>query len=85
MACGIPVVSTDTGGIPEVVEHGVSGLLGPVGDVQALTKNSFHILSDPERYAKFKQAAIEQSKQFSTTKILPEYIDLYSELIELNA
>jgi len=85
MACGIPVVSTDTGGIPEVVEHGVSGLLGAVGDVEALCKNAFHILSDPERYVRFKEAATNQSKRFDVHKILPMYVDLYEEQVELNA
>jgi L-malate glycosyltransferase len=85
MACGIPVVSTDTGGIPEVVEHEVSGLLSKVGDVKALTAHALRILSDENTYQRFKDAALAQSTNFSTQKILPLYEDLYAELVELNA
>jgi len=81
MASGIPVVSTDAGGVPEVVEHGVSGLLSPVGDVEALANNAYEILHDDERYAKFKQAAIAKSLQFDTQAILPQYEMLYEELV----
>lgn len=81
MACGVPVVSTDPGGIPEVVEHGVSGLLGPVGGVEQLAKNAYDILHDPAVHERYKANASERSKHFDIHTILPEYIKLYEGLV----
>ncbi|MDA0714496.1 MAG: N-acetyl-alpha-D-glucosaminyl L-malate synthase BshA [Bacteroidetes bacterium] len=81
MACGVPVVSTDPGGIPEVVEHGVSGLLGPVGGVEQLAKNAYDILHDPAVHERYKANASARSKHFDIHTILPEYIKLYEGLV----
>jgi N-acetyl-alpha-D-glucosaminyl L-malate synthase BshA len=81
MACGIPVVSTNPGGIPEVVEHGVSGLLGDVGDIDTLTKNAYEILHDPKVHERYKANAAARSKHFDIHSILPEYIRLYESLV----
>jgi N-acetyl-alpha-D-glucosaminyl L-malate synthase BshA len=80
MASGIPVVSTNAGGIPEVVEQGISGLMGDVGDVDALADNAYEILHDEDTYQRYRLAAHERSLVFDTQRILPIYEKLYEEL-----
>ena len=82
MACGVPVVSTDTGGTPEVNEHGVSGLLSPVGDVEAMTTNALAIIGDPASHARFRKGALERAKRYDVDLILPIYEALYNETVE---
>ena len=77
MASGVPVISSNTGGIPEVNKHGVSGFLSEVGDIDDMTKNAIYILKDPDRLAKFKTNAVEVSKQFDIHKIVPSYETIY--------
>lgn len=81
MACGLPVLATDAGGIPEVVEHGISGLLSPVGDVQTLAANAFYLLSDPARHAAFAQAARARAVAFDVQAIVPHYEAHYRQVI----
>lgn len=81
MACGVPVVSTDTGGTPEVNRHGVSGLLSPVGDVAAMTANAFTILKDEASRRKFREGALAEAARFAVERILPQYEALYTEVI----
>jgi N-acetyl-alpha-D-glucosaminyl L-malate synthase BshA len=78
MFFGSPSVATRVGGIPEVVEDGVSGLLVPAGDVDALTLAVQRLLDDPVRRAAMGQAALKRAQeQFSADKIVPRYIELY--------
>tara|TARA_B110000467_G_C18315218_1_gene481019 strand:- start:555 stop:1685 length:1131 start_codon:yes stop_codon:yes gene_type:complete len=81
MACGVPVVSTNTGGIPEVNKDGVSGLLNDVGDIGAMTKNALKILSDEAILKRYKKQAKETALQFDITKILPQYQAIYSRVL----
>lgn len=83
MACGIPVVSSDTGGLPEVNIHGVSGLLNPVGDVDRMADNAFEILGDEERYQRYREGAFEQAKRFDVRTVLPRYEALYEEVMAM--
>ncbi len=85
MACGVPVVSTNTGGIPEVNKHGFSGYLSNVGDVDDMAKNALHILSDGKVLTQFKHNAIEQARLFDIDKILPMYVKLYDEVVSGNS
>jgi len=78
MACGVPVVSTDTGGTPEVNIHGVSGLLSPVGDTDAMAANALEILKDEASIARFRQGALEQAQRFDVNTVLPRYEELYA-------
>lgn len=73
----VAVISSNTGGIPEVNKHGVSGFLSDVGDVDEMAKNAIYLLSDDERLETFKTNAQEISKQFELRNILPLYEDLY--------
>ncbi len=82
MACQVPVISTNTGGIPEVNINGVTGFMSDVGDVDDMAKNAIHILENDERLAKFKHGALEQAKKFEIKNILPMYERLYERVVE---
>ena len=80
MAVGVPVISSNTGGIPEVNIHGFSGYLSNVGDVEDMAKNMIHLLH-PDNLPTFKINAKERSKEFSLEKILPLYEEIYRNLV----
>lgn len=77
MAASTPVISTNTGGLPEVNIHGETGFLSNLGDVTDMAKNAITILKDDETLARFKQNAKEHTKRFSLETILPVYEDIY--------
>ena len=78
MCFGCPSVATRVGGIPEVVEDGVSGLLVPFGDVDALARAVERLIQDPALRAELGQAARNRAhERFSADLIVPKYIDLY--------
>ncbi|WP_406683559.1 N-acetyl-alpha-D-glucosaminyl L-malate synthase BshA [Seonamhaeicola sp. MEBiC1930] len=81
MASGVPVISSNTGGIPEVNIHGYSGFLSNVGDVEDMTKNALHILSDNQRLKTFKDNARAQSLKFDLHKIVPQYEAIYEDTL----
>ena len=81
MASGVPVISSNTGGQPEVNEHGVSGYLSDVGAIDDMAANALSILSSPEELAKFKKNAKETARKFDTANIVPLYEDIYSKAI----
>ncbi len=81
MAAKVPVISSNTGGIPEVNVQGFSGMLSNVGDVNDMAKNALAILKDEKTHKKFSANAFEQAKKFSIEKILPMYEDLYVKVI----
>ncbi|MFY8138370.1 MAG: N-acetyl-alpha-D-glucosaminyl L-malate synthase BshA [Flavobacteriales bacterium] len=83
MACEVPVISTNTGGLPEVNRHGVTGMMSHVGDVEDMAKNAKYLLSDETRLAKFKLKARERAIEFSIDKILPQYEALYNSVLEI--
>jgi N-acetyl-alpha-D-glucosaminyl L-malate synthase BshA len=77
MAMQIPVISTNTGGLPEVNIHEVTGFLSNVGDVDDMAKNAIKLLSDEKLLSKFKANAFNQAKKFDINKVLPVYEKLY--------
>jgi len=81
MACEVPVISTNTGGMPELNIHGETGFLSPVGDIEDMAKNALIILSD-EHLKIFKHQALERAKLFDIKKIMPQYESYYEEIIE---
>jgi N-acetyl-alpha-D-glucosaminyl L-malate synthase BshA len=81
LAAGVPVVASDSGGIPEVVDHGKSGFLAPVGDVQQMAKYALQLLKNPEQMAKAKKMAKARASDFRIQKILPEYEGIYQRLM----
>jgi len=81
MAARTPVISTNAGGLPEVNIQGVTGFLSDVGDTNDMAKNGIYILENSERLQEFKQNALNQAKQFSLQNVLPNYKDIYREVI----
>ena len=81
MAAKTPVISTNTGGIPEVNKNNVSGFLSNVGDVNEMAKNALSILSDDATLEKFKAGAYQQAQKFDIHVVLPLYENLYKSLI----
>lgn len=81
MSFNVPVISSDTGGIPEVNIHGKSGYLSPVGDVKSMSDNAIKILSDPEILDTFKQNARSISENFDIQNIIPAYESLYESVL----
>ena len=81
MAARTPVISTNAGGLSEVNEHGVTGYLSDVGDVDAMAKNALYILENDERLEKFKDNAFKQATRFSLENVLPHYKSIYREVL----
>lgn len=82
MACGVPVISSNTGGIPEVNKHGVSGFLSNINDVEDMSKNAIYILSDPKRLETFKKNAIIEARKFDIHQIVPQYEKIYQDTLK---
>jgi L-malate glycosyltransferase len=82
MAEGVPVISSNTGGIPEVNVHGVSGFLSYVGDVEDMAQNAIKLLANEDLLNQFKKQALNRAKDFSIQKILPIYEALYEQVIQ---
>lgn len=83
MACGVPIVATNTGGIPEVVEDGKNGILCEVGDYECMAAASTALLKDPARHAAMSVAARARAvKDFAEEQVVNEYESLYRELLE---
>lgn len=81
MACEVPVVSTNTGGIPELNVNGITGFMSNVGDVEDMTRNALTIL-DKDNLPVFKANALKRAKEFDISNILPQYEDYYQQVIE---
>ena len=77
MAEGVPVISSNAGGIPEVNKHGVSGFLSAVGDIEDMARNALIILRDTETLAQFKAQAFQEATHFDEQKIIPLYEKVY--------
>ena len=84
MAVRVPVISSNTGGIPEVNIQGYSGYLSNVGDVEDMAANALSILSSPENLNLFKDNALKRAREFSLKKILPLYESLYENVVSLS-
>jgi L-malate glycosyltransferase len=82
MACSVPVISTNAGGLPEINIDGVTGFLSDVGDIASMARNAISILKNDEDLQHFKKAAIAQARKFEKQHIIPQYESLYLEVIE---
>jgi N-acetyl-alpha-D-glucosaminyl L-malate synthase BshA len=81
MACGSPVVASRAGGLPEVVDDGVNGILEPVGSVEAMGRRAVELLRDPTRHAAMREAALAKAQEFSADRVVPMYEALYEETL----
>lgn len=83
MACEVPTIATNVGGVPEVIEHGRSGFLAEVGDVATMAKDAISILSDEKRLREMGMLARwEAQSRFCASKIIPEYERFYERVLE---
>lgn len=81
MACGAPVVGSRSGGLLEVVEDNVSGVLEPPGSVEAMGRRAMELLRDPARHAAMRDAAVARARQFSAERLVPRYEALYEDAL----
>lgn len=81
MACGVPVISSNTGGIPEVNIHGETGFLSNVGDTDDMAKNALEILTNDDLFIEMRNNAFERAKVFCIEKVLPMYEEIYESLV----
>ena len=84
MAVGVPVISSNTGGIPEVNIHGETGYLSNVGDVDDMAKNAIYLLQNESLFQEFRQNSLKRAKVFSLKNVLPLYEDIYDRLVKIN-
>jgi glycosyltransferase involved in cell wall biosynthesis len=80
MACEVPVISTNTGGLPELNVQGVTGFMSPVGDVEDMTRKSLFVL-DSNNLPRFKENALKRAQEFDISKILPVYENYYQKIL----
>lgn len=84
MACGVPVLSTSVGGLPELNVHGQTGYISEIGDVDRMARYGIDLLRDRKRYERFSRAARERAEaQFSADLIVPQYEEYYRQILEL--
>ncbi|WCL82286.1 N-acetyl-alpha-D-glucosaminyl L-malate synthase BshA [Saprospira sp. CCB-QB6] len=82
MACEVPVISTNVGGLPEVNLHGVTGFCSELGEVDEMAANALKLLKDEALHQAFQKAALEHAKKFSMENILPQYEAYYEKVIQ---
>lgn len=85
MASGVPVISSNTGGLPEVNKDGYSGYLADVGNVQDMAKKALSILSDDEKLFEFKSNALKVAQEFDIQNIVPMYENLYRKALKIKS
>lgn len=81
MAAGVPVISTNAGGLPEIMVQGVTGYMADVGDIETLSHQAMDILQSDERLQQFKNNAAQHANAFDITSIVPLYEKLYDEVL----
>ncbi|HSP11228.1 MAG TPA: N-acetyl-alpha-D-glucosaminyl L-malate synthase BshA [Salegentibacter sp.] len=81
MVHSVPVISSNTGGLSEVNNAGVSGFLSDVGDVEDMAKNALYILTDEKRLKEFKRGALRTATKFDINKVVPLYETLYEKAL----
>ena len=81
MACGVPVISSNSGGLPEVNKEGFSGYLSDVGDIVEMSRKAISLLKDETKLTQFKVNALETAKLFDIKNILPLYEQVYYKAI----
>lgn len=81
MACSVPVISSNAGGLPELNISGITGFMSNVGDIDEMSANAIYILENCERLEQFKNAAYKRATEFEISRILPLYENYYEKTI----
>ncbi|HYT81857.1 MAG TPA: N-acetyl-alpha-D-glucosaminyl L-malate synthase BshA [Gemmatimonadales bacterium] len=81
MACGVPVVASAAGGLPEVVVDGETGFLAPAGDVERMTERALAVLTDPAELQRLKRNAAARALAFAAEDVVPRYERLYEDVL----
>jgi glycosyltransferase involved in cell wall biosynthesis len=81
LACGVPVVASKVGGLPEVVVDGENGALVPFGDLDGMATRSLELLTDTKLHASHRDSAVERAQVFATERVVPRYEDLYERVL----
>ncbi|KAB2338302.1 N-acetyl-alpha-D-glucosaminyl L-malate synthase BshA [Cytobacillus depressus] len=83
MACGVPCIGTNIGGIPEVITNGINGYLCKLGDIETIAKKGINLLSDQELHARFSKEAVNSAyTNFRSEIIVTQYENIYYELLK---
>ena len=82
MACKVPAITSNAGGLPELNVDGFCGYMSNVGDIEDMAEKAISILKDDAVLAQFKENALTRAKDFDLKKILPDYIAYYNQVIE---
>jgi N-acetyl-alpha-D-glucosaminyl L-malate synthase BshA len=82
MACGVPVIGARTGGLPEVIAHGETGFLFPIGEINSMADHAVELLKDAEKHELFRRRARKRAAEcFNTDQIIPQYENYYEEVL----
>jgi glycosyltransferase involved in cell wall biosynthesis len=81
MAAGVPLISSDAGGLPEINIQGKTGFMSAVGDVDSMSRNAIAVLENDDTLKTFKSNAAEQAKKFDIHRIVPIYEKLYDRFL----
>lgn len=82
MAHGVPIISSDAGGIPEVNKHGKTGYLSKIGDTESMTLNALSLLQNESLHKSFKRQAEQQAEKFNLESVVNQYESIYVDAIE---
>ncbi len=83
MACEVPIISSNVGGLPEVNIHEQTGYLSDVGDVDDMSKNAIALLKNPEQHHQFRMNALQQAQRFDMTQVIPKYEAVYQKALSM--
>jgi glycosyltransferase involved in cell wall biosynthesis len=82
MACGLPVISSSVGGLPELVKHNETGFIAEIGDVDRMAKYALELLTNDKKYKHFSENSRNRAvNKFDTTKVVPLYEDYYNKIL----
>jgi glycosyltransferase involved in cell wall biosynthesis len=82
MACGVPVICSETGGLPEVIKHEETGFLFPVGEINSMAESAVGLLRDPEKHGLYQRQAKRRATEcFNADQIIPQYEAYYDEVL----
>lgn len=84
MSCGVPVVSSNAGGLPEINVNGLTGYACDIGDTESMGEKAIYILEDAERWQKFSKNARAMAEKYNLEAIVPQYEAYYAEILHKN-